>query len=269
MSERQHLEAVRRDFVANVSHELKTPVGALGVLAETLAGEDDPEVVARLAARMQHEAFRVARTIDDLLQLSQIESNVLGMPALVKIHDVIDDAVERTSPAAELAGVRVVADPVDQNLVVMGDRAQLVSAVSNLCENAIKYSDERAPVQVTAVREDNWASITVADAGVGIPARDLERIFERFYRVDRARSRDTGGTGLGLSIVRHVVQNHRGEITVRSREGDGSTFTFRVPLALDDTPPTSPGTANPTNEAATDAVAELPSADGPSRRNTP
>jgi two-component system sensor histidine kinase SenX3 len=235
VSERQRVDAVRRDFVANISHELKTPVGALGVLAETLAGEDDPEVVARLADRMQHEAFRVARTIDDLLQLSQIESDVLGERAPVVVADVVADAIERTRTAAELAGVQVVAAPIDRDLVVLGDRVQLVSAVSNLCENSVKYSDRGDQVQVVAESADEWASISVADSGVGIPTRDLERIFERFYRVDRARSRDTGGTGLGLSIVRHVVQNHHGEITVRSREGIGSTFTFRVPRIVGDT----------------------------------
>ncbi|MBX3313189.1 MAG: GHKL domain-containing protein [Actinobacteria bacterium] len=234
VSERQRVDAVRRDFVANISHELKTPVGALGVLAETLAGEDDPEVVARLADRMQLEAFRVARTIDDLLQLSQIESDVVGERAAVVVDDVIAAAVERTRTAAEVAGVQVVAPSVERDLLVLGDRMQLVSALSNLCENAIKYSEAGDQVQVLAERDGSWASITVADSGVGIPTRDLERIFERFYRVDRARSRDTGGTGLGLSIVRHVVQNHHGEITVRSREGSGSTFTVRVPLL--DTP---------------------------------
>jgi two-component system sensor histidine kinase SenX3 len=231
VSERQRVDALRRDFVANISHELKTPIGALGVLAETLASEDDPEVMARLADRMQHEAFRVAGTIDDLLQLSQIEYDTSSIPQPVAVHEVITAAIDRTQAAGELAGVRVVADVVDENLVVLGDRAQLTSALNNLCENAVKYSDEGGQVQVSAVRDGAWASISVADRGVGIPTRDLERIFERFYRVDRARSRDTGGTGLGLAIVRHVVQNHAGDISVRSLEGAGSTFTLRVPLA--------------------------------------
>ncbi|MCB0977581.1 MAG: ATP-binding protein [Acidimicrobiales bacterium] len=231
VSERQRLDAVRRDFVANISHELKTPIGALGVLAETIVAEDDPAVTARLAERMQQEAFRVASTIDDLMQLSRIESDEPTDLELVAVAEVVDGAVDRTRAAAAMAEVDVLVEPVDPSLFVIGDRAQLVSAVANLCDNAVKYTDAGGEVRVSATRDyTGWVSIVVSDTGVGIPARDLERIFERFYRVDRARSRETGGTGLGLSIVRHVVANHHGEITVRSREGEGSTFTFRVPL---------------------------------------
>lgn len=235
VSERQHLDAVRRDFVANISHELKTPVGALGVLAETIAAEDDPELIARLAERMQHEAFRVASTIDDLMQLSRIESDDAADLELVALADVVAGAVDRTEASAGIADVAVIVEPIDPSLFVIGDRAQLVSAVANLCDNAVKYTDAGGEVRLSAHRDEGgWVSIVVSDTGVGIPSRDLERIFERFYRVDRARSRDTGGTGLGLSIVRHVVANHHGEITVRSREGEGSTFTFRVPLVTPD-----------------------------------
>ncbi len=229
VSERQRLDAVRRDFVANISHELKTPIGALGLLAETLADETDPEVTRRLAARMQREAFRVARTIDDLLQLSQIEASELPTREPVPVHLVLAEAVDRTRPAAELGDVRFVIHEPPRRLTVEGDRRQLVSAVANLCDNAVKYSDAGATVELRTRCEGPRLQIDVADHGIGIPARDLERVFERFYRVDRARSRDTGGTGLGLAIVRHVVQNHEGEVTVTSREGEGTTFTLHLP----------------------------------------
>lgn len=229
ISERQRLDAVRRDFVANISHELKTPVGALGLLAETLSGEEDPVVARRLAQRMQREAFRVARTIDDLLQLSQIEASELPAREAVPVHLVLAEAVDRTRPAAEMRAVRLVVDEPARRLAVVGDRRQLVSAIANLCDNAVKYSDAGAEVRLRTRTDGAWVEIDVVDQGIGIPSRDLERVFERFYRVDRARSRDTGGTGLGLAIVRHVVQNHEGEVRVASREGDGSTFTLRLP----------------------------------------
>lgn len=229
ISERQRLEAVRRDFVANISHELKTPVGALGLLAETLLDEDDPDVAQRLIERMQREAFRVARTIDDLLQLSQIEASEAPERELVGVDLLIDEAVDRTRAAAELREVDLVTTEAPGHLAVAGDRRQLVSAVANLCDNAVKYSDPHSKVELRARAVGGWVEIDVIDQGIGIPARDQERVFERFYRVDRARSRDTGGTGLGLAIVRHVVQNHDGEISVSSREGDGSTFTLRLP----------------------------------------
>ena len=229
VSERQRLEAVRRDFVANISHELKTPVGALGVLAEALAGEDDPSVVHRLAERIQAEAFRVARTIDDLLQLSQIEARELPDLEPVAARLVVAEAVDRAESAAAMRGVKLVVDDAAGAATVVGDRRQLVSAVANLLDNAVKYSDDGAEVAVAIRRDGPAVEIVVADDGIGIPARDLERVFERFYRVDQARSRDTGGTGLGLAIVRHVAQNHHGEVTVTSREGEGSTFTLRLP----------------------------------------
>ena len=240
ISERQRLEAVRRDFVANISHELKTPVGALGLLAETLAGEDDPEVVRRLAGRMQDEAFRVARTIDDLMSLSQIESDELPSTEPIVLAQLVAEAVERTLHAAEIAGVRVLVEDVAEDLVVVGDRPQLLSALANLCDNAVKYSDPGAEVRILARAVDGHVELDIVDEGIGIPARDLERVFERFYRVDRARSRDTGGTGLGLAIVRHVVQNHHGEVAVASREGEGTTFTLRLPAMAARTAASSP-----------------------------
>ncbi|MEZ5183427.1 MAG: histidine kinase dimerization/phospho-acceptor domain-containing protein [Acidimicrobiales bacterium] len=186
ISERQRLEAVRRDFVANISHELKTPVGALGLLAETLVGEDDPATVHRLAERMQREAFRVARTIEDLLQLSQIEASELPEAEVVPVHLIVAEAVDRTRPAAELRDVRFLVAPIAPRLAVVGDRRQLVSAVSNLCDNAAKYSDPGSEVRIAAA-EGTTVDLDVVDQGIGIPARDLERVFERFYRVDRAQ----------------------------------------------------------------------------------
>ena len=229
ISERHRLDAVRRDFVANISHELKTPVGALGILAETLVGEDDREVADRLASRMQHEAMRVGRTIEDLLQLSRIEASAAPENEIVSVAEVLTEAADRTRAAADLRSVSLVVAATHERLEIVGDRRQLASAVTNLCDNAVKYSDAGDTVRLGARRDDDWICIDVIDQGIGIPARDLERVFERFYRVDRARSRDTGGTGLGLAIVRHVVQNHEGEVNLSSREGKGSRFTLRFP----------------------------------------
>jgi two-component system, OmpR family, sensor histidine kinase SenX3 len=228
-SERRRLENVRRDFVANISHELKTPVGALALLAETLLDERDPEVARRLAERLANEAFRVGRTIDDLLELSRLE--VASAPAneQVRVSMFVTEAVARVEPAAEQRGIEFAVEETPDRLTVVGERRQLVSAVTNLLDNAVKYSEPGSSVEVRARTDGTWVDVTVRDHGMGIPRRDLERIFERFYRVDRARSRETGGTGLGLAIVRHVASNHRGEVRVESREGLGSTFTLRLP----------------------------------------
>jgi two-component system sensor histidine kinase SenX3 len=231
VSERRRLEAVRRDFVANISHELKTPVGALSLVAETLEGEDDPKIVARLSHRMRTEAERLSRIIEDLLDLSRIEAEESPSRDPVPVHLILGQAVERLRPAAQHRGIRLEVEEPPPNIVVRGDRRQLVSAVHNLVDNAIKYSEDESSVQVRVEESNGWVDISVKDHGIGIPSRDLERIFERFYRVDRARSRDTGGTGLGLSIVRHVAGNHGGEVRVSSREGEGSTFTLRLPGA--------------------------------------
>jgi two-component system sensor histidine kinase SenX3 len=230
VTDRRRLEAVRRDFVANISHELKTPVGALGLLAETLLAEDDPAVFTRLAERMVTEAFRVNRTIDDLLALTQIEADEVGQGTEVPVHLFIAEAVDRVRPAAEQQGITIEVSEPPPRLVVVGDRRQLVSATYNLLENAVKYSDPGSTVQVRARTDGRWIDLSVADHGIGIPRRDLERVFERFYRVDRARSRETGGTGLGLAIVRHVASNHAGAVRVESLEGEGSTFTLRLPV---------------------------------------
>jgi two-component system, OmpR family, sensor histidine kinase SenX3 len=228
-SDRHRLEAIRRDFVANVSHELKTPVGALSLLAETLDGEDDPEVVDRLAKRVAAEAERLGRIIDDLLDLSRIEANEAPRQEMVPLTVIVGQAVELLRSVAASSDVQLEVDDPPRHLAVPGDRRDLVSAVSNLVDNGIKYSERGSLVQVRVSAEADAVEIAVIDQGVGIPARDLERIFERFYRVDRARSRLTGGTGLGLSIVRHVAVNHAGSVRVESREGEGSTFTLRLP----------------------------------------
>src|SRR4051812_17227345 len=233
VSQRRRVDAIRRDFVANISHELKTPVGALGVVAETLADEDDPVVVRRLASRMHDEAMRLGRIVDDLLDLSRIEDEGEPRRDPLPVHLVVAQAIERVGPVAEDRGIGLTADEADPQLEVSGDRRQLVSALYNLLENAVKYSDTGSVVDVgIAVNgEDGTVEISVRDHGIGIPGRDLDRIFERFYRVDRARARDTGGTGLGLAIVRHVADNHGGRVVVTSREGEGSTFTLRLPSA--------------------------------------
>jgi signal transduction histidine kinase len=348
VSERRRLEEIRRDFVANVSHELKTPMGALGLLAETLVSEPDPDVAQRLAGRIHNEAFRVSRIIDDLLDLSRIESEEAPPREPVLVNLVMADAIERVRATADQRGLEIVLHEPSPPVAVLGDRRQLVSAMHALLENAITYSYDNSKVVVTGVAlrfnpnlshpsvgdddhvtgeypavataatpgdddaapagddaaagagkdasvvqpvfvpeildqysplgqsapgasaatgttaptmpgppivsaegdtagtgpadsgaaiSPNWrieerdnVRLSVQDHGVGIPARDLDRIFERFYRVDHGRSRDTGGTGLGLSIVRHVANNHQGWVDVESREGEGSTFTLVLPV---------------------------------------
>jgi two-component system sensor histidine kinase SenX3 len=225
---RRQLDAVRRDFVANVNHELRTPVGALGVLADALAGERDIEVIQRLAARVSAEAERARALIEEILEFSSIEANRAAPHQPVWVAALLEAAVERVLALSERRGVPVrVVEPAEAS--VTGNRAQLISAVVNLLDNAIKYSETGAAVEVGVMANGASVDITVRDRGIGIPARDLDRIFERFYRVDRARGRRTGGSGLGLAIVRHVASNHSGEVLVESREGEGSTFTLRLP----------------------------------------
>jgi two-component system sensor histidine kinase SenX3 len=230
VSERRRLEEVRRDFVANVSHELKTPMGALGLLAETLLAETEPEVSRRLAQRIHSEAFRISRIIDDLLDLSRIENEESPPREPVLVNLVMAEAVERVHAAAEQRDVEIKLEEPSPPVAVLGDRRQLTSALYNLLENAVKFSYEGGIVEFTGTVDGDDIVVAVADKGVGIPTRDLERIFERFYRVDHGRSRSTGGTGLGLSIVRHVANSHHGSVSVESREGEGSTFTLRLPL---------------------------------------
>jgi two-component system sensor histidine kinase SenX3 len=351
VSERRRLEEIRRDFVANVSHELKTPMGALGLLAETLVSEPDPQVAQRLAGRIHNEAFRVSRIIDDLLDLSRIESEEAPPREPVLVNLVMADAIERVRATADQRGIEIVLHEPAPPVAIMGERRQLVSAMHALLENAITYSYDNSkvvvtgavqranptlehpavdavgphdgagqqpstdespvmaaspaetekeqepvepvftpeileqytpaegdalaapatsttappvppatsapapaneadkgdaagtgPVETTSAGSPNWrveerdtVRLSVQDHGIGIPARDLDRIFERFYRVDHGRSRDTGGTGLGLSIVRHVANNHQGWVDVESREGEGSTFTLVLPIQAERT----------------------------------
>ena len=227
-SERTRLDAMRRDFVDNVNHELRTPIGALGVLAEALEGETDPAVISRLVGRMGTEVTRAHALIEDLLDLSRIEQPGGSAHAPVDVADVVNAAVARVQPLSERFGVRVSVAPVTSAVVVQGDWDELVSAVANLVDNAVKYSDEGGEVDVAVVAGPQVVDIVVRDTGIGIPAKDVDRIFERFYRVDRARDRRTGGSGLGLAIVRHVAVNHGGEVLVSSGEGEGSTFTLRI-----------------------------------------
>ncbi len=229
ISERRRLEAVRKDFAANVSHELRTPIGALGVLAETLLDEENPEVVRRLAQHILSEAERAGRLIEDLLDLSRIEAGGVVVEARVDLLSVVATATERVVALAAQRDVRVTVIAPDTVVTVLGDERQLVSALVNLVDNAVKYSERGSVVEVDVATEKRWVVVAVRDQGIGIPAKDLERIFERFYRVDRARSRETGGTGLGLAIVRHVAGNHAGECRVESREGEGSRFTLVLP----------------------------------------
>ena len=236
VSELRRLEAVRRDFVANLSHELKTPLGALSLLAETLDGEEDPDVVARLTARVGAEATRFSRIVDDLLDLSRIEAGGTGTLAPVALSAVLDEAVDGFYDQATSRGITLQVSPLSRGLWVTGNRRDLVSALANLVDNAIKYSEPGAAVAVGGERRANRACLWVRDQGLGIPTRDLERIFERFYRVDRARSRSTGGTGLGLAIVRHVAAYHGGDVTVESVEGEGSVFTLRIPATDQELP---------------------------------
>lgn len=234
ISERTRIDAVRTDFVANISHELKTPVGALSILAETMQDEDDAIIVKQLAARMMREAQRMSETIDDLLELSKIELDAPLRQNNIDLVALVREAAERHSMAAATASVRISTEIPDGRFVVTGDHTQLLSAVSNLVDNAIKYSEAGDTVTVRLFREPGHNVISVDDEGIGIPQADIDRIFERFYRVDRARGRGTGGTGLGLSIVRHIMANHGGEVNVTSQEGEGSSFRLVLPVQIGD-----------------------------------
>jgi two-component system sensor histidine kinase SenX3 len=232
VTETRRLEAVRRDFVANVSHELKTPVGALTLLAEAVQdAADDPEAIRRFASRMQHEGTRLGRLVAELIELSRLQgAEPLPSPVVVDVDEIVAEAVDRTRLAAESAGIVVVSGGQGR-LAVRGNETQLVTALVNLVDNAIAYSPAGTRVAVGTRRGDGYVEISVSDQGIGIAERDLERVFERFYRSDPARSRATGGTGLGLAIVKHIATNHGGGVSVWSVEGSGSTFTLRLPAA--------------------------------------
>lgn len=231
-SEQQRIDAVRRDFVANVSHELKTPIGALMLLSEAVLGaKDNPEEVQKFAQRMQSESRRLSELVKEIIDLSRLQSHDPLVAAYeVDIDEVVKEAINLSESVAEARQVTIILNE-KSNGVVIGDRDQLIMAVHNLIENAINYSPEKTRVTVTISDAGELIEVTVADQGIGIAETEQERIFERFYRVDPARSRETGGTGLGLSIVKHVALNHGGEIGVWSKEGVGSTFALRLPRA--------------------------------------
>ena len=233
ITEPQRLDDMRRDFVSNISHELRTPMGALSLLAETLAGETDPEVSSRLAVRVQAEAIRLSTVMDDLLELSRIESNETSERSPVAIQHVISDALSRVKSAADEKQVPIETVLPALDLVVRADRRQLTSAVFNLLDNAVKYSNANRLVRVATRMEGDCVEVEVRDQGFGIPLRHQGRIFERFYQVDRSRERTGSGVGLGLAIVRHVATNHGGEVRVESTVGEGSLFTLAVPVSDD------------------------------------
>jgi two-component system sensor histidine kinase SenX3 len=231
LSAERRLDAVRRDFVANISHELKTPVGAIMVLGEALTeAGNDPVAVRRFGERLQREGARLSGLVRELIELSRLEG--AGEPvqlARVSAREVVAEAMETNRALADKRDIAMFLE-LEGDLTVAADRTQLVSAVSNLINNAVSYSPDGSGVVVTVRTEDEAMSIAVTDRGVGIDPGDVPRLFERFYRVDPARSRATGGSGLGLAIVKHVVHNHRGEVSVSSTPGAGSTFTIRLPL---------------------------------------
>ena len=231
-TEAHRLDETRRDFIANISHELKTPIGAISLLAEALQdASDSPEMVAKFSKDLYRESKRLGSLVKDIIQLSRLQSaEVASNAKVVELHEVVDEAVELNRHMADSRNVKIGVD-APSDIYVFGDRNMLVTAVRNLIENAITYSDEGSQVGVGLAVTQNIAEIAVTDSGVGISPEDQKRIFERFYRVDPSRSRDTGGTGLGLSIVKHVAHNHRGEIGVFSKPGVGSTFTLRIPVA--------------------------------------
>jgi two-component system, OmpR family, sensor histidine kinase SenX3 len=231
-TEAHRLEEVRRDFVANISHELKTPIGAIGLLAEALeSADDDPDAVRRFAARLRHESGRLAVLTQEIIELSRLQAtDGVEHAEVVPIDDVIAQAIDQNRVAATASELRL-ARGGEEGAVVFGDRRMLVMAVHNLVANAIQYSPPGRRVGVGVRVDGGIVEIAVTDQGVGIAADEVDRVFERFFRIDPARSRNTGGSGLGLSIVKHVVQNHGGDVRVWSRPGHGSTFTIRLPEA--------------------------------------
>ncbi len=244
-SDAVRLEATRRDFVANVSHELKTPVGAMALLAEAvLDATDDPHEVRRFGTKIINEATRLGALVTELIALSRLQgAERLPELATVEVDEVVREALDRCRLAAESADIRITVDP-PSGLLLDGDATLLVTALSNLVDNAVSYSPPGSPVSVSRRLADGFVEIAVTDRGLGIAAEHQERVFERFFRIDQARSRATGGTGLGLAIVKHVAANHGGDVQLWSRPGTGSTFTLRVPAhpqsaeRIPHTPPT-------------------------------
>ncbi len=233
-SEHARMEATRRDFVANVSHELKTPVGAMGVLAEAvLASSDEPKTVRRFAGMMVAESIRLADMVGELIELSRLQG-AERLPDLgaVDVDTVVSEALSRHKVAADNADIAITTD-APTGFRVLGDQTLLVTAIANLVSNAIAYSPNGSSVSISRRRRGDNIEIAVTDRGIGIEGTDQERVFERFFRVDKARSRATGGTGLGLAIVKHVAANHNGSIRLWSQPGTGSTFTLSIPAYPD------------------------------------
>ena len=233
------LDKTRRDFIENISHELKTPIGAIALLSEAIqeAG-DDRAAVAKFASSLNKESSRLTFLVQDIIKLSRLQSEeVLASAEIVDLNDVMAEAIDRNEQLAASRKIRLVSEQAPQ-LEVFGNKEMLITAVKNLVENAISYSDPGTSVGIGCSAKESIAEITVTDSGSGISPENQQRIFERFYRADPSRSRDTGGTGLGLSIVKHVAKIHRGEIKLFSQVGVGSTFTLRVPLATASDPST-------------------------------
>ena len=235
ITEQIRTEKVRTDFVANLSHELKTPVGAIAILAELLEGETDRETVKKLALRIESETHRMTQMVDDLFELSGIETKS-ETQIQVDLSEVVAEVERIISTVALHSGITIKTHFADKPMLVLGEKTQLLSAISNLAENAIKYSNADGIVELTLWHEGDDVVLSVSDQGIGIPADSLPRIFERFYRVDRARSRGTGGSGLGLSIAWHVISNHNGTLSVTSIEGEGSVFLVKLPQLKINTP---------------------------------
>lgn len=266
VTDARRLEDVRRDFVANVSHELKTPAAALGLLSEALQdAADDPRAVRTFAARSQKESTRLASLVQDLVALSRLEgAERHPEPEVVRLDRAVAEALDRVRTTAQARGISVVRSGglVDQKGIrLTGSEAQLTTALGNLLENAVNYSPDGARVVIGArvVQEQDGpvVEVNVVDEGIGISPKDAERVFERFYRADPARSRATGGTGLGLAIVKHVATNHGGTVSVRSTEGYGSTFTLRLPMvAAEPADQPDPSTAQTTEQTSTGAATE-------------
>lgn len=232
-SESQRVHEVRRDFVANISHELKTPIGALSILSEAVLGaKNDPEAVEKFATRMQSESKRLTDLVQEIINLSRLQdSDPLSVPSVLNIQELINEAIDQSQVTADGRHIGVSHNEITDGYI-LGDREQLLMAIQNLIENAINYSPEGTKVTVTSKIDNRIIDISITDQGIGIPEAELDRIFERFYRVDPARSRLTGGTGLGLSIVKHVALKHGGEVKVWSAENVGSTFSLRLPLYI-------------------------------------
>lgn len=230
LTEERRLDKVRRDFVANISHELKTPVGALALLAEAIqAGADDPEMVQHFSARMKSEADRLAELIAGIIDLSRVQdTDGLQSTEEVDVDDIVTEALDNVQLLATDKDIEIVVGGTG-NLKLWGNRQQLVSALRNLVLNAIHYSPKSSRVAIGTAHADGFVEISVVDQGIGVPHNEQERIFERFYRVDPARSRGTGGTGLGLAIVKNICLGHGGTCSVWSEPGHGSTFTMRIP----------------------------------------